>query len=497
MIYFCILNRDFYMKPFLLLITCSILCFSKIYAQQNNEPLSALEEEKLKAAFKKEQRDLAYSISGVGLEFGNPGLGKDVSIDRNWLGVNILHSVFVAGYSQGKVSTNYTEKTDFMPAYIQSGVLNGRKFYIGLNFPLNVGTFGRYISYKNVFRGHPFIQTTVGSTTFTADAYNKKTRLYDLTFTPGYRLRIPYASIDFMVEGRVNLKNGMYEDGFQTFTWNPKVVARIDGLLERMNHRSVSVSATQFSTTYNGSTTRRNSYDNSDGSRTYVTTRTDNYTTTSSPTRVSLIDIGRYVGLGARVSTNGINTDYYSNQGFLYGANLMMRKSKFLMGLNAEMGTIGHGSITTGQADDKNAKRRKLNRTVADARGTFSTFNIMADLGVDFNSLIMGLGGLAVNENNATPFVSTNFGYSFGYSFLGNQQFTNEATAQQFVNRQNEQSKYTNATLNKSGFVRAWFFGTDVGVTSFRVSWYRYRNAPLANNITMSFAWRFLTLRAG
>lgn len=481
-------------KIYYYLFTISaILFFSNtlVFAQKNN--LSKNKTQNFQKQLRKQQWQIDLIHSGIGIDFNQLNYGENVYKEKDWRGFQILMGPIVGGYSQGKVSVDYIENEFISEIPIRSSILNANRFYIGTYFPLNFLTIGQYKNYNRVFRGTPILLTTFSRTKF-YDVNRQSSEFFSFNVTPGYRVRLPYGSIDFGFETKINfLKTGKYVlHPVKLFSYNPTITLRFDGMLQKFNPKTIIVDAYQYNV--NSINSRENTYTqyNYDGSKTKITETTTTYQYTVTPTKSSITDIGKYLGIGIKISSNGIGTDDYQGKGILYGGQLLYRKSQFLFGFNMEYGTLGHGSSMIGAPEPKKHKR-KVNNSIKSAKGEMKTFNTMIDLGFDLNRILLGLGGLLIEENNATPYISFNAGYSFGYSFISNQTFDNPTLAETYLSDLNVHTKFNDPTLNKSGYVGGFFVGTDIGAVTFRSTWYRYRNAPLANNINIALAWRFLS----
>lgn len=433
--------------------------------------------------WKKFQRDTDLSHAGIGIDFGNPNLGKEITTQKDWVGINLTYSFLVGGYGQGVMGFEGAD-----PNY----TYNARNFYFGVNLPLKLLNIGRYKSYNNVFRMVPFIQTTYGQNKFSIKE-NDILKAHELSLMPGLRLRLPYLCIDAGIEGNWNIipKDNAFYPFIEKFTINPKLTVRIDGLLGSFNSRSVLVNGAYVSSQYTGTTYSRGREYVSGYGYADVTYATDHYNVKTTPTTVSLTDIGPYLGVGIRAGTNGFITDYYTPMGYTVGLNILTRKSQIILGINIEYAKVGHATTTNGGAGSPKGYKREINKKVNEGMGYIHAINGMIDLGVDLNRFIMAMGGLVLEDHEATPYLSINGGYSLGYSYLFKQSFLDSTKANAYLQRQIARDKYNDGSQSKSGFVGAWFLGTDIGATSFRISWYKYKGAPLAQNINLSMAWRF------
>lgn len=200
------------------------------------------------------------SASGVGIELYTPKFGEFMTANNSWVGANMLFGPFTFGIGQGSIST-FEPINEFMPEpqpMIPTGALRANKIYIGTSIPLSILTVGQYRSFNNSFRGHPIINATFGGYRIFEGFNATKPKLTTTFFNvaPGYRLRLPFASIDFNLNMRLNIfRDGQYKE-FQKkgLAFYPQITLRWDGLLDRFNPTFRRVDAAHVSTS-NHSTT--------------------------------------------------------------------------------------------------------------------------------------------------------------------------------------------------------------------------------------------------
>lgn len=439
-----------------------------------------------KKEFVKKQWEVDLLNTGVGLELFKPNFGDDANALSTWRGVQALLGPFTIGFSQG-LSNERTELTGYhdylKPPFTDTTPTT--RFDIGANIPIPFLTFGSFISYKKVLRGHPFASLSFGMYTLRTGGNNnsqnkKKAGLLNLGL--GYRIRLPYSSIDF------NLKSELSRGAFTIY---PAVVFRFDGLFDRFTPTYRSVGATNFS--YSKSTQRTTSRTQTTQGTRITIRETSTYTVSSSPSKVSVMDIGTYFGIGLRYSQSIINQRHFSNVGHLFGINGLVRSGPFIFGANLELGKIGHGSMSRYTTSSGEYKfYRQVKKTEDIGKGTYNTLNFLVDAGLNFNNFLMALAGTIVDDEESTSFVSFNAGYSFGFNFLWNQQFDNPNSDDYYDNFFFPENNYFNDPReSKGGYLGAWFISCDVGHASLRAQWYRYRRAPLANGLMFSISWRF------
>lgn len=251
-----------------------------------------------KSEIRKKQYLGDLSNSGVGVEFYSPNFGDRMTATNNWVGLNMLFGPITFGIGQGYLST-YLPINEFMPGpqeLIPTGELRANKIYIGASVPLSVLTVGQYRSYNNSFRGHPIINATFGGYRIFEGFNATKPKLTTTFFNvaPGYRLRLPFASIDFNLNMRLNIfRDGQYKE-FQKkgLAFYPQITLRWDGQLDRFNPTFRRVDAAHVSTTNHSTTSTTITAGNY-----RVTRTTTSYDVNLTPTSVTVTDIGLYPAL--------------------------------------------------------------------------------------------------------------------------------------------------------------------------------------------------------
>jgi hypothetical protein len=114
------------------------------------------------------------------------------------------------------------------------------------------------------------------------------------------------------------------------------------------------------------------------------------------------------------------------------------------------------------------------------------------DLGLDLTSAIHALVlGLVYDSGENTPFASFNAGYSLGFHTTWNQRFDNPDEALAKIDAlPGERTKWDDARESGSSYLGIWWMGLEMGNVGVRASWYRYRGAPLANNLMIGVSYR-------
>lgn len=444
------------------------------------------------------------SVSGVGIELYTPNFGEFMTANNRWVGANMLFGPITFGIGQGSIST-FEPINEFMlepQPFVPTGELRANKIYIGTSIPLSILTVGQYRSFNNSFRGHPIINMTFGGYRiyegFTQTKPARTTSFFNVA--PGYRLRLPFASVDFNLNMRLNFfRDGQYQE-FQKkgLAIYPQITLRWEGLLDRFNPTFRSVEAANVSTSNHrteSTTTREGNY--------RVTRTTTTYDVHVTPTSVTVTDIGLYGGIGLKYGRNGVRTANYMGNSNLFGAQFMYRKANLLLGFNIEGGRVGHGSSLQSGSKGTVAEGTKFSRRVSrhsyEGIGSYSVFNVLVDVGVNINNLLLAAGGTVVAYNEATSFLAFNIGYSFGFGIVGGQRFEDPGNSivhyanMENTNRNNynrDNTHFEDPRKAKSGRAGGLFISCDIGHASLRMQWYRYRRAPMANGLMFSLAWR-------
>lgn len=447
-----------------------------------------------------------FGSSGVGIEFFTPKFTDQMYSENNWSGLNALFGPVTFGIAQGRITT-FEPTNPFMPPEWETPAvlvenLRANRIYFGMSMPLPFLTFGKYLSYNNSFRGHPIVNATFGGYRIfegNAQTEHKLTASF-FSIAPGYRLRLPYMTLDFAINARINIfREGQYEEyqkrGFAVY---PQFTIRWDGLLDRFNPTFVKVDAANWSTSNHRTETTTRTEGNY-----RVTRTTTSYDVNVTPTSVTVTDIGQYFGLGLKYGRNGLRTLSYMGNTNMFGAQILYRKANLLIGLNLEGGRVGHGpklqSGTKGTLAEGNKFSRRVSRWDYQGIGSYSVFNMMLDFGVNINNLLLAAGGTSVAYNEATSFLAFNLGYSLGIGIVGGQRFVNPIQSINHYEQLNSQNQslynrgntyFEDPRVARLGRVGGLFLSCDIGHASLRMQWYRYRRAPMANGLVFSFAWR-------
>lgn len=431
--------------------------------------------------------EILGTTSGIGLDLYRPTFTDPATANGLWKNVNVLLYVaeFQAGF--GKVQ---------IPGYNRE--VYGRNASLGINIPIAPGTIGFNSGRSgSLLRGHFFGALNFGGMTLWERDKQFKSTLTYVGLAPGVRVYNNFLTAELRLQGLFGLKTGDgYEDWLRGSSFFPVLTVRANGMFNRLVRGQRLVGSTSYSISdVSSSSTTDRVY--RDGVAYDRTTTTTTGTVHSSRGTTVLNDIGTYVGIGPRVSFTRPMADYYSSPSLLLGGQIYLRAKKLILGLNVETGKAGHASITRLRGDDK----RKIDRSQTYAAGELSVTNAFVDFGLDITSLAKGLLGTLDDENSATTFADLNFGYSVGFSLVGGQEFENKTAATAALSALQTQrsdyvaSKTTDPRKSSSGVIGGWFVGFDVGNVGMRLQWYRYKNAPLANELYYTLSYRFSATR--
>ncbi len=469
-----------------LVLTVSIVAMNAVYAQMSRKEV------------RKAQWRGDMANSGVGLSFYDAAFSDDKNPIGQWRGVNMLFGVFQLGIEQGYLHQNQASN-------LIQDQSRASSFYLGASIPLPFLTLGKYRSYNNSFRMHPIVNLNFNRLR-SYDDEKIDVKIFGAHGALGYRLRLPFMSVDLTM----NIHKGAWKSGslsdytFSKYTTYPMITIRWDGLMDKFSPTFQSVKATQTSTRVTGQT-KSTSRERINGADYRVTRTTTSYEVKSTPTTVAILDIGRYKGIGPKMSTNGFRSIAFKDNTLMFGLQGLYRKGAVVLGGTIEAGKIGHGSQlderqNKGSAEEGDNFYRKLDRRFAHGLGSYTAANAMVDFGFDFSSLKYGLLGIQVEDNDATPFTALAAGYSFGLNVILGQEFLNPAESNAFYDDLNAQNQLTHQRDNtyfedprnaQFGIMGGWFISCDIGHASLRMQWYKYRRAPLANGLLFSVAWRF------
>lgn len=479
------------MKPLITLLF--VLLASLTFAQD-----SITEEMRLK--YRKNQHQLDLNHGGIGLSFYRPGLGNLVTYDNPWVGVNMLSDVFEFKLGFGRTHVKGTIPYGFSFTEDIDTREFGSHISAGFNAPLPFLTFGAQKSPSVIFRGHPVIAGEFGAFRFHNYANyfgDAQTSIIYLGVNPGYRLRLPFGSVEFNLNARLGMTIGDNDDYYKGIGIHPSLTFRLDALKWKYNPDMIKVQGTlttlsnvQSRTEYAG--TRYNS----DGSRVeYYNVYTTADVNVQNLT-VGVQDIGPHFGIGPKFAFMNPRRTPFVPESYLVGIVGEGRRSFYDFGITLEGGKIGHGSELIAKDDDEGRYRKKLNKNETFGMGTLNTVNVYANAGIDISPLFLAPFGLVVDMGEATSFLSATAGfivgghYSFGQSF--NDPIVQTAYDQLVSEDQGvAKRKFLDPSVVGAGFLGGYYFSVQIGAMSFKVTNYRYFGAPFASNTLMSIAYRF------
>lgn len=469
----------------------SCIIGSVVYSQEATK--------EMQQKYRSNQIELDKNHGGIGLMLYHPGFGELVNSDRPWVGINLLSDVleFKLGFGQthikGTVPSgfSFTENIDKREYASQ--------FSVGVNVPIPKLTFGAQKSQNIVFRGHPVLGIELGTfrfhdrNKFTGDA---QTSIWYLGANPGYRLRLPFGSVEFNLNTRLGMSigdNGDYYNGAGIY---PSIGFRIDAMKWKYSPDMVSVPASQTTVSNVKSTTyRTGTRYNGDGSRVaYYTT----YTTADVNVQnmnIGVQDIGPHLGIGPKFSWINPRRTAFVPASFLVGGVLEGRSGLLDAGLTLEGGIIGHGSELDTKGSETDDYRKKLVKKEIFGRGTVNTANLFVNVGMDISPLFLLPLGITMDKGNATSFLSASAGLICGTHFTWGQQFEDPSAAlvydQILANDQGvTNEKFLDPRAIGPGFLGGFYFSVQVGAMGFKLTNYRYYGAPFASNTLLSIAWR-------
>lgn len=467
----------------------------QVVAQEEEKPT----EEQLES-YRLNQYEIDRNHSGIGFSAYRPGFGSGVQVNRPWFGVNILSDFLEIKFGAGQVEN--IRRIDLEPSEPfnvpgDQKIDFGYMLSIGGNIPIKALEFGSYKSYNEVFRGHPIVGISLGLYGI-KDSINYAQRGYDniwfLGLTPGYRIRLPYVSIDFNIEMTAGVRLGDTDEYYKSVGLYPSITLRADALKQLLNPQMVSASYSQTTVSNIQSKTTKSTV-NGNGYRIerYETTTTADVSVTSGS--VGVQDIGTVFGVGAKYLWTPIARRPYMNPGRMFGVNAYGRSGLLDFGVNLEGGRIGHGSklIAKGVGE----YRRKVERKETFGVGDISMASAYVNVGLDISPLFLIPLGITMDKGNATSFLSASAGMIFGGHFAFGQEFSDPDVAvamynQELLENPDVKTKFIDpSSFENTGFLTGFYFGIHVGALSFTVQNNRYFGAPFASGTMYSFAYRY------
>lgn len=440
---------------------------------------------------------------GIGLEFNRPNFGKYSGADGTWKGINITSDMFEARLLFGKIGLNSSEYPGFStskrPVPEQYGFShNGANFSIGMNVPISSLGIGIENSSIATFRFHPTIGANLGGYTFWANnrTVQKNSFVY-LGIKPGFRARLPFVTVDVAVNCELGIfgGDGDYDKPVRPIAISPSLIFRLNSQKNGFDMRIKKVAATSVSATETSRrTSTSSSYSGSGANRTKTTTTTTSatYDVKTTSGSMSVQDIGTFLAVGPVFNFSNPRRNSFQPASFLYGGNITFKKSMFYSGANILLGKNGHGSTM----DKPLTKGRNVDRRDTFGRGTYSSFNAFADIGMDISPLALAALGIVRGDiGDATPYFSLMGGFTIGLSQMSNQKFDNpdaDAAYELILTRNKDEAKEYRLDPRQSGFGKmgGWWLGVDVGVVSFKMRSLTHKKSPFANNRFFELAYK-------
>ncbi len=475
------------MRSFLL--TAFLLLLSVIRAQQDVQPTA----EQIQA-FRRNQYEIDKNHGGIGLQAATPKLGPGVQSRYPWYGVNILSDILEIKLLFGEVD-KFRPKDPADIAYYTPTVVTDRSFMFsaGVNVPLNILNFGAQHTYNKVLRGHPTARGSFGWYRLGSGNSLQKSDIYFMDLGLGYRLRLPYASLEFNLDSYFGITSQAIPEYYRGIGIVPSLTLRFDALKGLLNPSMVSVAASQVTATNIRTETRRTGTTyNSNGSRTEYYTTTTTADIHVSNFNMGVQDIGPYAGIGPKVSFMSPRKKAFTNPGYLVGVVAEGRGGPLDLGITLEGGRVGLGSAIEGKPD--NTYRKKLDRAKSVPVGSTGMVNLYTNVGIDVSQVFLIPFGIAMDKGEATSFLSATAGFNFGMHYAFNAQYDPGVTETYTGTPSHPEEvaeKFKNPTDVGFGYLGGFYFSVQVGAMAFKVTNYRYYNAPFASTSMMSIAYRF------
>lgn len=421
--------------------------------------------------------EIMYTITGIGMDFYKPPLLQGGTVTAPWVNFNALLNLIELQLGFGKIEAD-AAKAD--PAIFENSYpvgTPGRDVFgtnIGLQFTHPLGASWAGINSRNprsLLRAGFFLAGGGGMMSLWEGKKDFRGNYFYLDVAPGFRLYNEFLTAEFRLQGMLGMKkNTGYDVYFKKSAIMPMLTLRVNGGFSRLFQNTKRVATATSTNEYIGHDNYYNYY---------------NVKTTYGSTVLN--NIGTYFGVGPRVTFTAPANDVFHQASILGGVNAQLRTSKLILGLNAETGSIQHGSSLK--------KKRTVDPTDVNGLGTLKATNVFADLGLDITSIMMMMLGTARDDGGVTTFTAFSFGYSVGYGFIGNQKFANPLAANAHydglaLSSGETPTPRTDPRLSKSGLLSGFFMGLEMGNVGFRAQWFRHRNAPLANNLYYTLSYR-------
>ncbi len=443
---------------------------------------------------RKTQFDLDCNHAGAGLSFSQPRLAYGMTTEKPWLGVDILADVIHLKFGTGECVIPAKE-------YVPTRNMFVSQSSAGFLYPINFLNFGNQYAYASVFRGHPVMGVDLGMysfrNTYTYDSKPSE-RIYYLGVNPGYRLRLPYVSVDFNLNMYMGFKVGSKTDNLRSFGFSPTVTLRLDALKWKYDPDLVKVNGT-FSSIQNlkqGPTRIVDSnFDHETGVLTTEYETEYTYDVKVQSMSFGVQDIGEHIGIGPKFSFMNTRRTPFIPQSYLLGIVAEGRGSMADLGFTLEGGKIGHGGKLEVKSENEGTFRKKLQKSFDDGLGHVNTVNLYMHFGLDVSPLILGLMGVNVDKGDATSFFSMTAGFITGAHVTSNQSFVDPSDRAYYDmllanNQKGVKEKFIDPSQVGPGFLGGYYFSFQVGAMAVKITNYRYYGAPFASNTMIAMAYR-------
>lgn len=417
---------------------------------------------------------------GIGPMAFNPQFGGGALVSNPWIGVSMVSDIMEFRYAMGESSLIQPLNVD-PTIYNVQPLVNvkeyGHMVSAGVNFPLPFLTVGTYVNDVIEFRGHPTFGAHIGWFGFGAQKtmYSRE-RLYFLSVSPGYRLKLPFGSAEINCEARIGKSFSKLDRYYKGVAFYPTLTFRIDAFKRWLDPVEASG--------------RFNVVDYSNVNTTvHQNVRITSWTETVRETSAGLQDVGPYFGIGPKIGAMNPKRTLYTNPSLLVGLVAEGRRNGFDYGFTLEGGEIGHGSVIEYKSENK--PRRKLERKNSIGAGTIKTVNLYSSLGIDLSQMLF------LNGGETTTFLGVSAGLILGghYSFDQKYDVGFDKTEIEKAKANNDldaavDNKFVDPSDVGYGFLSGFYVSVNIGAVTFKTQSYRYYGAPFAGTGMLSIAWK-------
>ncbi len=466
--------------------------------------LNAQDKAELKANYRENQFKIDKNYGGMGPLLFKPNLGTGAETPNPWYGVSMLSDIFEIRFALGEVDRvqPISNKTsDYTYPIGNYGKDFGYMLSLGANFPIKALAFGAYQSPTKVLRGHPTLGAHFDYFNFKEGTKDPgKSTIYALSINPGYRIRLPFVSVEFNLDSRLGFAmvddiSGTGYNFYKGSGFTPTFTLRFDAFKGLLNPSMISAPAQMATVSNIETTTYRTSTRYSGNTRVVSYTTYTTADVTVSNFNVGIQDIGPNIGVGPKFSFMSPRRGNHNNIGRLMGAAIEGRASFADFGFTLEGGTLGHGSELDFKGE--NEPRRKLDKSKSTPAGTVDMTNFYVNMGIDISQLFLIPFATVVDKGSATSFLSASSGVIIGGHYAFNQQYDSPEIAASFAPTilSNDPSELNNKFFDPSdvglGYLGGCYFAVHIGALSFKATNYRFYGAPFASTSMFSVAWKY------